>query len=155
MSDMHLLGHVRSRVVDHHNLRVGCLRYPDVRISELIGYCLSQDIGAQPEVEKAGPSDLGRLDEVGNLELGNEAGGNLTRRLVFTIGQAQRHIRLIVAELWSGGRPKLWIDTGNSFDPSAQQRSKGRHKPRLFHCPIDLPVAQLNDDRRGWRRSCL
>src|SRR6187401_3233245 len=109
-----------------------------MRIGELISSRLGQDVGTEPKVDEAGASDLGRLGQVGKLELGNEARGKLTRRLAFTVGQAQCHIRLVVAELWSGGRPELWIDTGDGFDPGAQQRSKGRHKPRLFHCPIDL-----------------
>ena len=86
MSDMHLFGHVRSGVVDHHNLRVGGLRHPDVRVGELIGHRLGQYIGPKPEVDKARPSDLRRLAQISNLELGNEAGSNLTRGLAFAVG---------------------------------------------------------------------
>ena len=49
---------------------------------------------------------------------------------------AQRHVRLVVAELWFGGRPKLWVDAGDGLDPATQQCSKGRHRRRLFHCPV-------------------
>jgi hypothetical protein len=105
-----------------------------MRVRKLIGDRLGQDVGTEPKVEKAGPSNLGRLGQVGSLELGNELRGNLTRWLAFTVGQAQCHIRLVMAELRTGGRPELWINTSDGFDPGAQQRSKGRHKPRLFHC---------------------
>jgi hypothetical protein len=90
-----------------------------MRIGELISNHLGQDVGTEPKVDEAGASDLGRLGQVRNLELGNELGGNLTRWLAFTIGQAQCHIRLVMAELRSGGRPELGIDTGDGFDPGA------------------------------------
>jgi len=90
-----------------------------MRIRKLIGDRLGQDVGTEPKVDEAGPSDLGRLGQVGNLELGDELGGNLTRWLAFTIRQAQCHIRLVMAELRTGGRPELRINTGDGFDPGA------------------------------------
>ena len=78
--DMHLLGDVRRGVVDHHNLRVGRLRHTDVRVGELVGDSLGQHVGPQPEVDEAGSGDLGRLAQIGNLELGDNVRGNLTRR---------------------------------------------------------------------------
>ena len=133
---MHLLGDIRSGVVDHHNLRVGRLRHTNVGVGELIGDSLGQHVGPESEVDEAGSGDLWRLAKIGNLELGNYVRGNLPRRLAFGVSQAQRHVRLVVAELWSGGRPKLGVDAGDGLDPATQQCSKGRHRRRLFHCPV-------------------
>ena len=106
-----------------------------MRVGELIGGGLGQHLGPQPEVDEARASDLWRLAKISDLELGDDARGDLTRRLAFAVGQAQGHVGLVVAELWSGGRPKLWVDAGHGLDPATQQSSKGRHKRRLFHCP--------------------
>ena len=77
--DMHLFRDVGRGVVDHRNLRVRDLCDAQVRVGELVGHRLGQHLSSQPEVDEAGPRDLGRLAEVGNLQPGRDVRSNLTR----------------------------------------------------------------------------
>src|SRR5690606_12089404 len=56
--------------------------------------------------------------------------GDLPRRPALRFGQAQRHIRLEVAELWLGGGTELGVDPGHRLDPGVEfggQRGHGGH----------------------------
>ncbi len=56
-----------------------------------------------------------------------------------------------MAELWLGGRPELWVDTGDGFDPGAQQRMKARAQPEIISLRL---TSGLQRTRRGtWETS--
>jgi hypothetical protein len=87
MTHMHLLGDVRRRVVDHHDLGIPDPIHADLRVRQLLGHGLRQHAGLEPQVDEAGSGDLGRLAEVCDLQPGDDVGGDLAWWLALAVRQ--------------------------------------------------------------------
>jgi hypothetical protein len=96
--DVHLLGHVRGRVVDDHALR------PFAGDTEPVVPPDPGRLGADPgvgegEVHEAGAADLDALAHVADLEVLHQASGDLARRQPQPLAQRQRGVDLHVGVL--------------------------------------------------------
>ena len=86
-------------------------------IGQELGGGGGQHVRLDPEVDETRSGDLERFAQVVEVQLLDDAGGNLARRLALGLGQAQRHVRLEVAELRLGGGAHLRVDAGDGLDP--------------------------------------
>ena len=161
VAHMHLLGHVGRGVVDHHRLRVVGRHDAERRVGELVGHRFGQHLGAQPEVEKAGPGDLRRLAQVGDLQPGHDLGRPLARRRPSAL--ARRSATLdwkwpnwgLVAGRSSGSTPVTASIRALSSD------GKGGHSRPLFHrsrlaprAPVAPPLLARRPELLGLDRAC-
>ncbi|MPM69420.1 hypothetical protein SDC9_116365 [bioreactor metagenome] len=95
-----------------------------MRVSQLLVDGVGQHVGAQPEVDEAGPGDLGGLAQIVQIKGADDALGYVARFGAFLLGQSQRDIRLEVTELRLGGWTQLRVGPGNRFDPLGENRGQ-------------------------------
>jgi hypothetical protein len=127
VADVHLLGHVGGRIVDHHDLRLGDPHHPDVRVGKLLGDGVGEHRGLQPEVDESWAGDLGRLGKIRQLQPGHDLRRDLAGRLPLGLGEPKGDVGLEVSELRLGRRAQLRVNPGYGFDPGSEQGGQRRH----------------------------
>ena len=99
VADVHLLGHVGRRVVDHHGLGRRRERYPEACVVAHGRDLAGQVFGAQDDVEKAGARHLDRRDHVVREQFGRDLRRHVTRLSAQLAAERHREIRLVVGVL--------------------------------------------------------
>ncbi len=99
MADVHRLGHVRRRVIDHERARM--FRRWDAKPAVAQGRRkpLDQPVAFQSQIDEARPGDFGFLTQVGQIKSADDLSSHLAMRAAQLLAQRHRHIGLIVAEL--------------------------------------------------------
>ena len=99
---VHRLGDIGRREVDHERARRGDGRHAEALVVDQRAAQLGNEpVVPQPQVDEPGPGDLGRIAQVGYVELGDNLGGHVARRAAQRIAQRHRAFGLVVAEFAS------------------------------------------------------
>ena len=128
VADVHRLGHVRRRVVDHHPLRaVGALDHL-VRTPQDLRDHAGQDLRPQADVDEPRAGDLQWFAQVGHVHLVDDPLGDLARRASLGLGQPQSHVALEVPELGLGRRTQFGVDPGDGMEAFGQHDGQRQHR---------------------------
>ena len=77
---------------------------------------------AHPQIDEAWPGDFGRGAEVGQVEPGDDLGGDFARRPAEPFCQRHGHVRLVVAELGILAAANEFDHFGRIIDHAGQCR---------------------------------
>ena len=99
MANMHLLGHIRARVIDHDRCAACEAFDPQPLISPNGFKHPGEGIGLQCQIDEPGTRNCRLLAQVVNVQTGSDRLGYITRFLTDLLGQTHRHIGLVIAEL--------------------------------------------------------
>ena len=139
VSDVHLLGHVGRRVVDHHGVGFGGGSHTAAVRCE-IGEQSGEGVVAQRQVDEPWPGHLGGEAQVGHVEGGHEVLGHVAWRSTEAFGERQRPVDLGVGVLGGthhrvvGGAVRVEGRHGRC-GPLADERQRVSHVSRATGRP--------------------
>ncbi len=96
MTDVHLLGDVRLRIVDDGRTRARRVRHTQPGVGGALGEGLDDRLVRDGDVQEAGPGDLDLLEDVALADRVHDLGGQLPRIALELLGQRQHAVGLEV-----------------------------------------------------------
>ena len=143
MADVHFLGEVRGRILDHHALRFGNRAHAEPGIVQYRIQALGEEIRSQRDVDEARTGDFDLAGNAGEVQLVDHLLGQLARVHLALFGGRHHAIGLEVAELGAacrlqqrlgirntsrnqGGSKLVMQELGQGHRKSFQSMCKGR-----------------------------
>ncbi len=124
VADVHRLGHVGGRVVDHVRPRLfGRLDAQPIAVQRRADGA-GEPLGFDAQVDEAGPGDLRRLAEVVDVELRHDFGRHIARRSAQALAQRHGEVGLVVAEFRILAGPHHGQQLGRIIDQPGQGSAK-------------------------------
>ena len=124
VTDVHLLRSIRARVVDQHAQGRVDPRHAQSLVARANREQVREVAPVESDVDEAGPGDLGRLGDPGQVELPDDRRGDVSGRARERLRQAERRVRLEVAEAGILRRTELRISAGMVGSEGRRDRAR-------------------------------
>jgi len=134
MSDVHFLGEIGGRVIDHHGLWLFHRGDAETRIGRSQRQALFQECRVQVDIDEARPGDLDAFGDTFELEFSHDARGQFARVAAHALGGGHCAVGLVIAEFGARAGGQQGLAVGGNIDRAHRLFDRGVEGVAQVHC---------------------